>query len=139
MNNGLTSTVVTTLATDGLRVYAGTLLEGVFLLPAGGTSWIHPMPNVNTIDRLNGFVSNIVVDPRTTSTLYAATLGDGTRSIEGNAAEGEYSKALIAVSHGSESRRYPLLNSPYHQRISPIIGPYLWAFRRKVLIPSMLG
>ena len=46
------------------------------------------MTNVNTIDILNGFVSDIVIDPNTPSTLYAATLGDGTRSIEGNAAEG---------------------------------------------------
>jgi hypothetical protein len=88
MNNGLTSTVVTTLATDGLRVYAGTFLEGVFVLPHEGASWIPPMTNVNTIDILNGFVSSIVVDPSTPSILYAATLGDGTRSIEGNAAEG---------------------------------------------------
>jgi hypothetical protein len=102
VNNGLTSTVINTLATDRTRVYAGTFLSGVFFLTDGTPTgvancppltlpppcWTHPIPNVNTVDILNGFVSDIIIDPNNPAILYAATLGDGTQNIEGNAAEG---------------------------------------------------
>ncbi len=100
VNNGLTSTVVNTLATYGTRVYAGTFLGGIMFLtdwrPAGGLDcrtataprWTAPATNVNAIDIMNGFVNDVVIDPNNPATLYAATLGDGTQSIEGNAAEG---------------------------------------------------
>ena len=102
VNNGLTSTVINTLATDGTRVYAGTFLGGIMFLtdgrpPAGVTdcrtvavppTWTAPTTNVNAIDILNGFVNDIVIDPNNAALLYATTLGDGTQNIEGNAAEG---------------------------------------------------
>ena len=101
VNNGLTSTVINTLATDGTRVYAGTFLGGIMFLTDGrppaavtdcrtvaGPTWTAPTTNVNAIDILNGFVNDIVIDPNNLATLYAATPGDGTQNIEGNAAEG---------------------------------------------------
>lgn len=102
VNTGLrASSVINTLATDGTRVYAGTLLGGVAILEdatplAGETdcrratapTWISPTRNVNADDVLNTFVSDIVIDPNTPTTLYAATLGDGTRTAEGNSAQG---------------------------------------------------
>lgn len=93
VNNGLSSTIVNTLATDGTRVYAGTFGGGVFLLPNGtdpncAATWQVPMINVNTVDMQNGFVNTLAIDPRNAATIYAATVGDGTAPIEGNAAEG---------------------------------------------------
>jgi hypothetical protein len=101
VNNGLTSTVINTLATDGTRMYAGTFLGGVMFLTDGrpptgvtdcravaGPTWKAPTINVNAIDILNGFVNDIVIDPTNTTVLYATTVGDGTQNIEGNTAEG---------------------------------------------------
>ena len=51
---------------------------------AAAPTWTAPTTNVNAIDILNGFVNDIVIDPNNPATLYAATLGDGTQSIEGN-------------------------------------------------------
>jgi adhesin/invasin len=121
VNNGLTSTVINTLATDGTRVYAGTFLGGVMFIkdgrpPSGVTdcrkaaapAWTAPTTNVNALDILNGFVSDIVIDPNNAATLYAATLGDGTQSIEGNSAEGGVFKSTDS---GDTWTRIPALPS----------------------------
>ena len=73
---------------------------------AASPRWTAPTTNVNALDILNDFVSDIVVDPRTPSTLYAATLGDGTRSIEGNTAEGGVFKS---TNSGDTWTRIPTL------------------------------
>jgi hypothetical protein len=121
VNTGLTSTVINTLATDSNRtnVYAGTFLAGIFFLKSGKPSveptdcstappstWMAPTTNVNTLDTLNGFVSDIVADPNNPAILYAATLGDGTGSIEGNAAEGG---VFRSIDSGGTWTRIPTL------------------------------
>ena len=94
VNNGFTSTVINTLATDGTRCTRGLSWEGSSSSltedrrqPSQAVpSWAHLdslTTNVNAVDILNGFVSDIVIDSRTPSTLYAATSGDGTQKYRG--------------------------------------------------------
>ncbi|RMF85967.1 MAG: hypothetical protein D6736_16255, partial [Nitrospinota bacterium] len=117
VNDGLAASVVNTLATDGTRVYAGTALGGIFLLTDGtsggatdctgvAATWTAATTNVNASDVLNTFVTDIVIDPTDSTILYAATLGDGTRSIEGNAPEGG---VFISTDSGVTWTRIPTL------------------------------
>ncbi len=151
VNNGLTSTVVNTLATYGTRVYAGTFLGGIMFLtdwrPAGGLDcrtataprWTAPATNVNAIDIMNGFVNDVVIDPNNPATLYAATLGDGTQSIEGNAAEGGVFRSTDSSVTWARIPVLPATQLSYRRLISPIIVLPLLVFQKPILMPCMLG
>jgi hypothetical protein len=122
VSNGLrNASVINTLATDGTRLYAGTLLAGIAILedatpPAGitdcrqaGTSptWRSPKTrNVNARDVLNTFVTDIVITPTDPDILYATTLGDGTRSVKDNTAQGG---VFVSRDSGETWNRIPAL------------------------------